>query len=197
MIMGAKPRDHTEPMFPKLELLKFVDIDKYLLASLSYCKDSWCVFDCFKRIQDFHHYATRSSSGSHVMQVNTLRPRQNGRRFADDTFKCILLNENVRILIKISLKFVPKGPINNNPALVQIMAWRWSGDKPLSEPIMVSLLTHICVTRPQWVKTALGKTDISYIGPIIWNKVLSVALILTHRSWHLRMCVLKVSQNVY
>ena len=83
--------------------------------------------------------------------LNTLRPRQNGRRFADDTFKCILLNENVRISIKISLKFVPKGPINNNPALVQIMAWRWSGDKPLSEPMMVSLLTHTYVTRPQWV----------------------------------------------
>ena len=31
------------------------------------------------------------------------------------------------------------------------MAWRRSGDKPLSEPMMVSLLTHICVTRPQWV----------------------------------------------
>ena len=50
------------------------------------------------------------------------------------------------------LKFVPKGPINNIPALVQIMAWRRSGDKPLSEPIMVSLPTHICVTRPQWIK---------------------------------------------
>ena len=84
-------------------------------------------------------------------RLNTLRPRQNGRRFADDTFKRIFLNENVRISIKISLKFVPKGPINNNPALVQIMAWRRSGDKPLTEPMMVSLLTHICVTRPQWV----------------------------------------------
>ena len=40
----------------------------------------------------------------------------------------------------------------NIPALVQIMAWRRPGDKPLSEPMMVSLLTHICVTRPQWVK---------------------------------------------
>ena len=49
-----------------------------------------------------------------------------------------------------SLKFVPKGPINNVPALVQIMAWRRSGDKPLSEPMVVSLLAHICVTRPQW-----------------------------------------------
>ena len=35
---------------------------------------------------------------------------------------------------KISMKFVPKGPINNIPALVQIMAWRRPGDKPLSEP---------------------------------------------------------------
>ena len=87
------------------------------------------------------------------MIVNTLRPGQNGRRFADDTFKRIFLNENFRISIKISLKFVPKGPINNNPALVQIMAWRRLGDKPLSEPMMVTLLTHICVTRPQWVKS--------------------------------------------
>ena len=83
--------------------------------------------------------------------VNTLRPRQNGRHFADDVFKCIFLNENVWILLKISLKFVSKGPINNIPALVRIMAWRRSGDKPLSEPMMVVLPTHICVTRPQWV----------------------------------------------
>ena len=54
--------------------------------------------------------------------------------------------------IKISLKFVPNAPINNIPSLVQIMAWRRPGHKPLSEPIMVSLLTHICVTRAQWVK---------------------------------------------
>ena len=51
------------------------------------------------------------------------------------------------------MKFVPKGPINIIPALVQIMAWRRPGDKPLSEPMMVSLTTHICVTRPQWVNS--------------------------------------------
>ena len=83
--------------------------------------------------------------------INTLRPRQNGRHFADDTFNRNVLNENVRISIDFSLKFVPKGPINNIPALVQIMAWRRPDDKPLSEPVVVSLLTHICVTRPQWV----------------------------------------------
>ena len=36
---------------------------------------------------------------------------------------------------KNSLKFVTKGPIKNIPALVQIMAWHWPGDKPLSEPM--------------------------------------------------------------
>ena len=81
--------------------------------------------------------------------INTLRPRQHGRHFADDTFKRILMTENVINLTKISLKFVPKGPINNIPALVQIMAWRQPGDKPLSEAMMVRLLTHICVARPQ------------------------------------------------
>ena len=86
-------------------------------------------------------------------RINTLRPRQNGRHFADDIFKCIFFNENVWISLKISLKFVLKGPINNIPALVQIMAWRHPGDKPLSEPMLVDLPTHICVARPQWVKS--------------------------------------------
>ena len=81
--------------------------------------------------------------------LKTLRPRQNGHHFADDTFKRVFVNGNVEISIKISLKIVPKGPINNIPALVQIMAWRRSGDKPLSEPMLASLLTHICVTRAQ------------------------------------------------
>ena len=80
--------------------------------------------------------------------------------------------------IKISMKFVPKGPINNIPALVQIMAWRRPGDEPLSEPMMVSILTHICVTRPQWVKPHIDYYNnvtsmheilcitYGYIGPI-------------------------------
>ena len=89
------------------------------------------------------------------LNFNTLRPRQNGRHFADDIFKCIFVNENVWIPIRISLKFAPMGPINNIPSLVQIMAWRREGNKPLSEPMMVSSPTHICVTRPQWVKLSL------------------------------------------
>ena len=86
------------------------------------------------------------------LTLNTLRPRQDGCHFPDDIFRCIFLNENIWIAINISLSFVPKGPIDNIPALAQIMAWRRPGDKPLSETMMVILLTHICVTRPQWVK---------------------------------------------
>ena len=58
---------------------------------------------------------------------NSLKPRQNRHHFADDIFKCIFLNENVWISIKISLKFVPKGPINNIPALVQAITWTNDG----------------------------------------------------------------------
>ena len=63
--------------------------------------------------------------------VNSLKSRQIRRYFAVN-----FLNEHVWIPIKISPKFVPKGPINNIPALVQIMAWRRTGDKALSEPMM-------------------------------------------------------------
>ena len=97
--------------------------------------------------------------------INTLRPRQNGRHLPDDIFKYISLNENVWISIEISLKFVRKGSINNIPALVLIMAWRRSGDKPLSGPMMVRLPTHICVTRPQWVKLATPNSIQFSINP--------------------------------
>ena len=86
-----------------------------------------------------------------VITLNTLRPRQIADTF-QTTFSNAFFYENVWISIKISLKFVPKGPINNFPVLVQTMARRRPGDKPLFEPMTVSLLAHICVTRPQWVK---------------------------------------------
>ena len=98
MIMGAKPRDHTEPMFLKLGLLKFVDVNKYLIAVFMHGYHNARIpdmfIDYFKRIQDVHHYATQSCSGLYAMQV----------------------------------------------------------------------------------KTDLGKTGISNIGPIIWNKILSVGI---------------------
>ena len=61
----------------------------------------------------------------------------------DDIFKCILINEKFRILIQISLKFVLKGP-NDKSALVQLMAWHWTG-KPLPEPMLTQFPnTYIC-----------------------------------------------------
>ena len=65
-----------------------------------------------------------------------LSPRQHGRLLADDILKCNFLNKNVRISIKISVKYVPKGRINYILALVQIMTSSQPGDKPLSEPMM-------------------------------------------------------------
>ena len=105
-------------------------------VNLRLCKFSWT---CKTKLPCCHGF-------------NTLRPRQHRRRFADDIFKCIFLNENCCVLIKNSLKYVRKVPSDNNPAFVQIMAWRRLGDKPLSEAMMVILQMHICVTRPQWVK---------------------------------------------
>ena len=76
-----------------------------------------------------------------------------GRDKMAEIFKWVFLDENVWISNKISSKFVLWGPINNIPALVQIMAWRRPGNKPLSEPVMVISMTQICVTRPQWVNS--------------------------------------------
>ena len=105
-----------------------------------------------------------------VSPVNTLSPRQNGRRFAGDLFKYIFLNENVWILIKISLKFVPKDPINNIPALVRVMAWRRPGAKPLFEPVMVNdewwLPTHI---KRHSASMTIGPWEIRQYTKVLWR----------------------------
>ena len=82
-------------------------------------------------------YALTPFPGFHILhtsqinynKLNTLRPRQDGRFLPDDIFESIFFNENVKILIEISLTFVPKAPINLIQALVQIMDWRRPGNK--------------------------------------------------------------------
>ena len=75
--------------------------------------------------------------------------------FSDDIFKYIFLNEDVWISLKISLKFIPKVRINNIPALVQMMAWRRSGDMPLSEPMIV-----------YWrIYASLGLSELTLLSP--------------------------------
>ena len=70
------------------------------------------------------------------LYISTLRLSQNGRHATVDIVKFIFLYENSCILIWIALKCVPKGPINNKPSLVQVMAWHQWGDKSLPEAMM-------------------------------------------------------------
>ena len=102
------------------------------------------VFDYFR-----NHFATLIPVCD--PHFNTLRPRQNSRHFQTTFLNAFYWMK----MYEFRLRFVPKGPINNIPALVQIMAWRRPGDKPLSEHMMVSLLTHVWVTRPRWVNSEL------------------------------------------
>ena len=90
----------------------------------------------------------------------------------DNILKCIFLNENVLITINISLKFVPKVRINNIPALVQMMAWRRWGAKPLSEPMVVRLPMHICIIRPQWVNHTFSPDNKEKINAHGWYSML-------------------------
>ena len=96
---------------------------------------------CHYYIMEIHH--TRISHwGWHKMAANFLATFSNAFSWM----------KVYKFRLRVHSKFVSKGPIDNIPALVEIMAWRWPGDKPLSETMMVSLLRHICVTQPQWVK---------------------------------------------
>ena len=82
----------------------------------------------------------------HNAHVNSSLLEQNGRLFADDILKCIFLNEHFCIPVKISLKFVPKGLIDNNPSLVQIMTRR-------QEIIWTNAdLIHWCIYTGHWGK---------------------------------------------
>ena len=96
------------------------------------------------------------------------------------TFQCIFLNESVLISLRISLKFVPVVWINNNPALVQLMTMCRPGDRPLSEPMMVSLLTHICINRPQWVNTVRPQQNGS---ALVWPMVIHMQFVFIFMKW--------------
>ena len=93
----------------------------------------------------------------------------------------ILLNKNICILIKISLNFVPKGPINNIPALVQIIAWRRPGVKPLSEPMKVKLPMQICITRPQLVHS--NSVEITFCSHSSYCEVIAMKFCI----WHMQI----------
>ena len=88
---------------------------------------TFCVGVQFSHSLFRRNYIVRMDELQHSLIVNSSPPGQNGRHFADDVSRCISMNKKFCILITISLKFLPKGPIDNSPALVSIMAWRSLG----------------------------------------------------------------------
>ena len=99
---------------------------------------------CCENMREYHYQGCETEHQSHIndycletiLDFNSSPPGQNGHHLADDIFRCIFVNEYFCILLKISLKFVPRGPIDTNPVLVQIMACRRKGVKPLFEPML-------------------------------------------------------------
>ena len=78
---------------------------------------------------------------------------------ADDNFKCILLNENYRISIQISLKVVVRSEIDNKPALLQGMALRQTGDKLLPELMLTQFTDTFMGHQGGWVQTWQGTKE--------------------------------------
>ena len=133
----------------------------------------WTHVSCVNYLRSHSHVSSHSWHPQHppteawrcilvyfsYLQINTLRLRQNHCHFADDdTLKYISLNENFWILDKISLKHVPWCLIDDMAALIQIMAWLQTGNKPLSEAMLVHCTDAYMHHSPQWVKK--NKDDI-------------------------------------
>ena len=68
--------------------------------------------------------------------INSSPPDKMATILADNIFNCIFMNENDTIPIQLSLHYVSRSPIDNKPALAQVLAWRQIGNKPLPEPVM-------------------------------------------------------------
>ena len=102
----------------------------------------------------------------HVGQVNTLRPWHNGRNFAHNIFKFFLLNENCCILILISLKFVPEGPIGSKWGLVKIIAWHRTGANYYMNQWSLHLLMHTYITPASVSKHITAHTKMATISNI-------------------------------
>ena len=112
-----------------------------------HCSHCWCC------ISLWHLQSIVTICHEYVCPLSSyIETRQNSCHFADDIFKCIFFNENVSIVNEISLKFVPIGPIDNMPALIQIMAW--NRRHPAIFCTNGGLLYWCIYTQPQWVNTA-------------------------------------------
>ena len=128
---------------------------------------------------NLHHYwftywlVTQSQWNQNLNQCSQwLKPSplgQNGHHFADHIFRCIFMNEKFCILIKVSLKFVPKGSIENNPALAKIMTRHRIGDKPLSEPMLTFFTDAYMWQRGRWVNILRPRQNGHHFSDDIFN----------------------------
>ena len=118
---------------------------KCILLHYSHACDDHCYSYCSNAL------LTRLLSST---PINSSLPGQYGRRFADDLFRGNFVNERFCNLILISLKFIPMGTIDNKAALVQVMAWRWIGNKPLPEPMLTQFTDVLINRRPITVRAA-------------------------------------------
>ena len=100
----------------------------------------------------------------YTLSNDTVRPERNGRPFADSTLNCIFFKEIYCILIKISLKYVPWGQIDNKSALFQKMACPLAVDKSLPEPTMISSLMHTVLLGLHGVTTANKNISCALVG---------------------------------
>ena len=113
--------------------------------------DGFCVsISEFYDISPFYHLFTSnltkqctqyiSAAGFRLLRLTHLSLDKMAAILADDIFHGIFLNENDRIPIQISLNYVPVSPIDNKAALVQVVAWRRTSDKPLPGPMMTQFI---------------------------------------------------------
>ena len=87
------------------------------------CANWYCKFFYYNREEKWVNDIHINPRILQILLYNSWRFGQNGRYFADDIFKCISMNGKFCNLIQISLKSVPKIPINNKSVLVKVIAW--------------------------------------------------------------------------
>ena len=95
----------------------------------------WCFEVCSLTLFHFKFHSSQIQMKLFKPGFNSLRLRQNGCQ--NDIFKCISLNENFWFLNRIALKYVHQDLTINMATFVQIIALHQSGDKPLSEAMLV------------------------------------------------------------
>ena len=129
----------------------------------------------------FYQYQHWRHDRQPIQIIRTLRPREDGRHFADDIFKTIFIKENVWISIEISAEFVPKRPVSiglgNGLAPNRRQAITWTNDDLDVCRHMVSL-GRIVLLKPFFITSAVY---IVYLR--VRNRAIIVSVDALAREW--------------